>query len=585
MFKKNSIFSRILLSYVIIFIVLISLIYYISFKLVKEQHLARLENSLIQQSQSTFQLIEYDLIGENYSALQDRVKHISETIQARITIIDINGKVVLESDADPHEMENHKERFELKKALNGEVGSAIRYSATIHQEMLYVAVPILQNNRIHYVSRLSVPITEITLLLNDFRRGILQASLIVVILALIVAYFYTRKITKPLERLKEACYDISQGNLKKKVDFRSHDEVEDLAKSFNLMADKLATTVSELEEKSYTLETIINSINEILWVQSYEGQLILSNTSFQKLFKSKKYSGKYYWELIHDPEVKAIIEKINPDSPDTITEIKLLDKWFILSSSKINDDQIIFLLHNISELKEMQQLKKDFIVNASHELRTPLTAIKGFVEHLIEEANPNQLKYLNIIDRNSERLISLINDIQALAKLEQRPTLILSKVKLGHFLDKTKSIFEDKLKINKLFLKIDIPEDLPEIEVDKFKIEQVFVNLIDNAIRYTSQGGVNISAKLQEDNMLISLKDSGDGIPKEDLPRIFERFYVADKSRNRKNGGTGLGLSIVKHIISLHNGSITAKSELNQGTEFIITLPLIQDNNYERDFR
>lgn len=584
MFKINSIFSRILTSYIIIFIVLISLIYFISFKLVKEQHLARLENSLIEQARSTFQLIEYDLVGDDYPALQERVKQISETIQARITIIDINGIVVLESDANPNEMGNHKERYELKKALNGEVGSAIRYSVTVHQEMLYVAVPIVKNDRINYVSRLSIPITEINLLINDFRKGILQASLILFLFALIVAYFYTKQLTKPLTELKEACYEISKGNLNKKVEIKSNDELEDFSKSFNLMAEKLSTTVSELEVKSYTLETIINSINEILWVQDYNGKIIHSNSSFQKLIKAKNYRGKYYWELIHDPEVKTIIEKIAPDSPDTTTEIKLLDKWFILSSSKINNHQVIFVLHNITELKETQQLKKDFIVNASHELRTPLTAIKGFVEHLIEDANPTQLKYLNIIDRNSERLIYLINDIQALAKLEQRPTLIISKIKLGHFLDKTKSIFEDKLKASSLFLKIDIPEDLPELEVDKFKIEQVFVNLIDNAIRYTSQGGINISAEVENKNMLISLKDSGDGIPQEHLKRIFERFYVADKSRNRKNGGTGLGLAIVKHIINLHKGNIIAKSELGHGTEFIITLPLTQDNSYERDF-
>jgi two-component system phosphate regulon sensor histidine kinase PhoR len=549
---------------------------------VKEEHLERLENSLVEQAQSTFQLIEYDLTGENYSVLQERVRKISETIQARITIIDIKGKVVLESDADPYSMENHKGRYELKKALQGEIGSAIRYSATIHQEMLYVAVPILQKGRIHYVSRLSVPITEITLLLNDFRKGILEASLIVALLAFIVAYFYTKQLTKPLQRLKQACYDMSQGNLKRKVEFKSNDEIEDLAKSFNLMAERLSFTVSALEDKSYTLETIINSINEILWVQSYEGKLILSNSSFQKLFVSKNYCDKYFWELIHDPEVKSLIEKITPNTPDTTTEVKLFDKWFLLSSSKINDQELVFILHNISELKEMQQLKKDFIVNASHELRTPLTAIKGFVEHLLEEANPDQLKYLHIIDRNSERLISLINDIQALAKLEQRPTLILAKVKLGHFLDKTKSIFEDKLKAENIFLNISIDEDLPELEVDKFKIEQVFVNLIDNAIRYTSQGGITISASVEHDNMLISVKDSGEGIPQEHLSRIFERFYVADKSRNRKNGGTGLGLAIVKHIINLHNGNIIAKSE-QQGTEFVITLPLTQDSTYERD--
>lgn len=584
MFKTNSIFSRILISYILIFIVLISLIYIISFRLVKEQHLARLEKSLIEQAQSTFDLIEYDLVGENYLALHERVRQISETIQARITIIDINGKVVLESDANPNDMDNHKERFELRKALNGEVGSAIRYSATIHQEMLYVAVPIIENERIRYVSRLSIPITEITLLLHDFRKGIQQASIILFLFALLVAYFYTKQLTKPIKRLKEVCYDISQGNLKRKVDIKSNDELEDFSKSFNLMAEKLATTISELKSKSFTLENIINSINEVLWVQSFDGRLILSNKSFQKLIQAKNYCNKYYWELIHDPEVKDIIAKIKPDTADITTEIKLNDKWFILSTSKIDDQQIIFVMHNISELKETQQLKRDFIVNASHELRTPLTAIKGFVEHLIEDANPMQLKYLNIIDRNSERLIYLINDIQALAKLEQRPTLIISKIKLGHFLDKTKSIFEDKLKVNNLFLDLAIPEELPEIEVDKFKIEQVFVNLIDNAIRYTSKGGITISAFVTKAIMQISIKDSGDGIPSEHLNRVFERFYVADKSRNRKNGGTGLGLAIVKHIINLHKGTIIVKSELNQGSEFIITLPLIQDASYERDF-
>lgn len=584
MFKTNSIFSRILISYILIFIVLISLIYIISFRLVKEQHLARLEKSLIEQAQSTFDLIEYDLVGENYLALHERVRQISETIQARITIIDINGKVVLESDANPNDMDNHKERFELRKALKGEVGSAIRYSATIHQEMLYVAVPIIENERIRYVSRLSIPITEITLLLHDFRKGIQQASIILFLFALLVAYFYTKQLTKPIKRLKEVCYDISQGNLKRKVDIKSNDELEDFSKSFNLMAEKLATTISELKNKSFTLENIINSINEVLWVQSFDGRLILSNKSFQKLIQAKNYCNKYYWELIHDPEVKDIIAKIKPDTADITTEIKLNDKWFILSTSKIDDQQVIFVMHNISELKETQQLKRDFIVNASHELRTPLTAIKGFVEHLIEDANPMQLKYLNIIDRNSERLIYLINDIQALAKLEQRPTLIISKIKLGHFLDKTKSIFEDKLKVNNLFLDLAIPEELPEIEVDKFKIEQVFVNLIDNAIRFTSKGGITISAFVTKAIMQISIKDSGDGIPSEHLNRVFERFYVADKSRNRKNGGTGLGLAIVKHIINLHKGTIIVKSELNQGSEFIITLPLIQDASYERDF-
>lgn len=584
MFKKNSIFSRILFSYVVIILLLIVSIYLISFKLVKEQHLSRLETSLVAQANSTYKLLERDLNEGKISVLQENIGQLAQSIQARFTLIDHQGKVLLESDANPNEMDNHKERSELKQAFKGKPASSIRYSATIHQEMLYVAVPIFEKNQVKYVTRLSVPITEISLLLNDFRRGIFQASFLVAIFALIVAFVYTKQLTKNLKKLKDACSEISSGSMIGKVDIKSNDEIEDLGKSFNLMAEKLATTISALKTQRTALATIIDSINEVLWVQDYQGRLIHSNKSFHQLFKAKYYQDKYFWELIHDPEIKEIIEKTNPQSPDTTHEIKLANKYYLLSSSKINDQELIYILHDISKIKELQQLKKDFILNASHELRTPLTAIKGFVEHLLEDANSEQLKYLQIIDRNSERLIHLINDIQALAKLEQRPSLILSPINLKDFLYKTSNIFSEQLQKHNLSLTIDIPTDFPHLQVDKFKFEQVFINLIDNAIRYTQEGEITISARTLEDKVEIRVKDSGEGIPSPALKRIFDRFYVVDKSRNRKNGGTGLGLAIAKHIVHLHKGNIRAESQLKQGTEFIITLPLLEENENERDF-
>ena len=291
------------------------------------------------------------------------------------------------------------------------------------------------------------------------------------------------------------------------------------------------------------------------------------------MYKSKVYQDKYIWELIHDPDTKKVIEKVNPQNAHIIKEIRIAEKWYILSSSKLDDEKVIFVLHDISELKEIEKFKKDFVINASHELRTPLTAIKGFSEHLLDNAQDSDARYLNIILRNTERLIHLVNDIQSLAKLEQKPLLRATNISLLDFLANTKSIFEEKLKSNKLYLNLNIPDNLPQLEVDKFKFEQIFVNLIDNAIRYTSEGGITISAEAQYHSIVIKLTDTGIGIPEEHLPRLFERFYVVDKSRNRKNGGTGLGLSIVKHIVQLHNGSIKAESSLGKGTSFIITLP------------
>jgi two-component system phosphate regulon sensor histidine kinase PhoR len=574
MLRRNSIFSRILGSYIIISVTLIVLIFILTFNVVKNRYIDRLRSDLEAQCQATYYLLEHYLIHDNFDTLQDRAKQVSETIQARITIIDINGKVIIESNKNPEEMENHAFRIEIQEALRGEVGSSIRYSKTIHKELLYVAIPIKKNNKIIYISRLSVPIDDITMLLDDFRKGIMESALILIFIALVVAFVLAKQITNPISKLCTTFHEVASGNLNKKVEFKQNAEIEELSKSFNLMAEKLSQSMKEVKDKSNQLETIIDSINEALWVQDYSGRVYSANDSFKALFKSKSYNDKYIWELIYDPDTKNVIEKVSPDNSNIIKEIRLDDKWYILSSSKIDNEEVIFVLHDISKLKEIEKFKKDFILNASHELRTPLTAIKGFSEHLLEFADEKSERYLHIIQRNTERLTHLVNDIQSLAKLEQKPVLRASKICLADFLDNTKNIFEEKIRKANLYLNFNISKDLPKMEVDKFKFEQIFVNLIDNAIRYTNEGGITVSAESHFHSVIIKIADTGIGIGEEHLDRLFERFYVVDKSRNRKNGGTGLGLSIVKHIVQLHNGSIKAESTIGKGTTFIITIPL-----------
>ncbi len=573
MLRRNSIFSKILGSYLIISITLVILIFVLSFKMVNDRYIDRLTQDLEVQGKSTYNLLEDDILNSSPDTINEKIAKVSETIQARITIIDINGIVLYESDKDPEHMDNHADRKEVVIALDGQTGSSVRYSATLKKEMLYVAVPIMRNQRLLYISRLSVPIDDIHLLLDDFKQGIINSALILLVLAFIIAFILAKHFSKPINQLSVAFKEVSDGNLSKKVEVSSSYEIHELAKSFNLMAKKLSVSVNELRDKSNQLETIIDSINEVLWLQDYQGLLIAANDSFKKMYKSKVYQDKYIWELIHDPDTKKVIEKVNPQNAHIIKEIRIAEKWYILSSSKLDDEKVIFVLHDVSELKEIEKFKKDFVINASHELRTPLTAIKGFSEHLLDNAQDSDARYLNIILRNTERLIHLVNDIQSLAKLEQKPLLRATNINLLDFLANTKSIFEEKLKSNKLYLNLNIPDNLPQLEVDKFKFEQIFVNLIDNAIRYTSEGGITISAEAQYHSIVIKITDTGIGIPEEHLPRLFERFYVVDKSRNRKNGGTGLGLSIVKHIVQLHNGSIKAESSLGKGTSFIITLP------------
>ena len=233
------------------------------------------------------------------------------------------------------------------------------------------------------------------------------------------------------------------------------------------------------------------------------------------------------------------------------------------------------IFHDITEMKNVEEIKKDFVVNVSHELRTPLTAIKGFAETLEEETDEKNRHYVDIIKRNTDRLINIVQDLLALSQLEERGTrLELEEVDLGDMIERTLKIFEHRMREKNLKFDLKTENGFPLIKADPFKLEQVFVNLIDNAIKYTEHGEITLSLKQSGNQVMMELEDTGIGISEDHIPRIFERFYVTDKSRSKMLGGTGLGLSIVKHIVLLHNGTIDVKSTPNKGTTFSITLPI-----------
>ena len=259
--------------------------------------------------------------------------------------------------------------------------------------------------------------------------------------------------------------------------------------------------------------------------------------------------------------------------------LELNNRIFLCSATSLKSkEEIVLVFHDITEIKEIEKMKRDFVANVSHELRTPLTAIKGFVETLLdEEKDLNKKHYLKIIQRHTDRLINIVKDLLLLSQLEERRSkLEIEDVNLKRLLEDISKMFIEKIKQKKLKLKIEIQKDLPLVKADPFKLEQMFINLIDNAIKYTDKGEIKISIE-QIDNLIkIVVADTGIGISEKHLSRIFERFYVVDKSRSRRYGGTGLGLSIVKHVVLLHNGKIEVKSKKNKGTKFTIYLPYIR---------
>jgi two-component system phosphate regulon sensor histidine kinase PhoR len=316
-------------------------------------------------------------------------------------------------------------------------------------------------------------------------------------------------------------------------------------------------------------------MNEALLVLDHDGRIVLANDAFRRMAPDQHLEGRFFWEIFRVPELGDIVKQVRAGNDRHIAELTIDGSTFLCSASFIEQKQeTLLVLLNISDIKNVERMKRDFVVNVSHELRTPLTAIKGFVETMLDDtAGPSSGRYLEIIKRHTDRLINITKDLISLARLEREDELEIEPFDLKGLIDQVLIIYEARLREKQLTLQLDIDSALSDMRADAFTIEQMFINLLDNAITYTDQGGITITARREQSQAIITLSDTGAGISATQLPRIFERFYVADKSRSRKLGGTGLGLSIVKHIVMLHSGTITVESESNNGTSFTITLP------------
>jgi len=341
------------------------------------------------------------------------------------------------------------------------------------------------------------------------------------------------------------------------------------------MNEEMQRLFSELGQQKEELNSIIHSLQEGLLVLDKQGRIIRANESFWRIAGTQPMEGKLYWQTMRNPRLTELLKKVGTEKRNFMEELTLGNRIFMCSVSPLGGgEEIVSIFHDITEIKNIEKIKKDFVINVSHELRTPLTAIKGFAETLRKEVDTTPgKKYVEIIERNTNRLINIVNDLLLLSSLEEKPVLELEDIDLRDFLENVIKIFDQRLKDKRLSLVVDLKENLPTIKADSFKLEQMMVNLLDNAIKYTDHGEIAISAGVQENRVRIQVRDTGIGIPKENIPRIFERFYVVDKSRSRKSGGTGLGLSIVKHIVFLHQGTIGIESIPGEGTTVTVTLP------------
>ncbi len=577
--KRKSFFVKIFTSYIFIILLLSFLIFFLSFKIIKYYYINTLTNNLKNIGETLKLKITPLIVKKEIDSIDPTVKEIGKKIKTRITVISPEGVVWGDSEKDPEKMENHKYRPEVQEALKGKIGKSIRFSKTVRQNMLYVALPLKHNNKILGILRTSLFLKDINTLLKELKIKILQISLIISIFALLGAIFFSQSLSKPIKELVKASREVANGNFNIKIFLKNEDEIKELADSFNYMTSKIKDLFSELSYEKEELNSIISSIEEGILVLDKNGRIILANNSFKKITGTDSIINKFYWEILRDEAFIELIKNVREKQRNFVKEIELNNRIFLCSATSLKSkEEIVLVFHDITEIREIEKMKRDFVANVSHELRTPLTAIKGFVETLLdEEKDLNKKHYLKIIQRHTDRLINIVKDLLLLSQLEERRSkLEIEDVNLKRLLEDISKMFIEKIKQKKLKLKIEIQKDLPLVKADPFKLEQMFINLIDNAIKYTDKGEIKISIE-QIDNLIkIVVADTGIGISEKHLSRIFERFYVVDKSRSRRYGGTGLGLSIVKHVVLLHNGKIEVKSKKNKGTKFTIYLPYIR---------
>ncbi|MBN2543989.1 HAMP domain-containing protein [bacterium] len=573
---KRSIFARIFSSYFLVILLLGVLVLLFTLRTIRNHYIDTLADDLKNLGYAIQLKVMPLYLEGDFDALDSLVKQLGSSINTRITIVDTTGLVWADSEEDPAKMENHKSRPEISKALRGQTGRSMRFSETVKSDMLYIALPLMKNQRVAGVIRLSLFLEDIDRLIGKLRRRIIDISLIVILASMLIAALYARSLTKPIRKLADAARRVAEGDFDVKVILKKGDELNELADSFNFMTDKIKELFINLSHQKKELNSILASLQEGLLVTDESGKILLCNESCKRFAEGDMVQGKFYWEFLRNPKLTELVNQVIEKKKNVTVEVEFGEIVFLCNGTYVEPSrEIVLVFHDITEMKNLENIKKDFVVNVSHELRTPLTAVKGFVETLESEVDQEHKRYLEIIKRHTDRLINIVQDLLLLSDLEEHSTkLEKEKLDMLHLIENVLKVFEPQIKEKDLKVGINSKDNIPRILGDPFKLEQMFINLIDNAIKYTQEGAINISLAPQEEDLKIEIEDSGIGIPHEHLNRIFERFYVVDKSRSRSVGGTGLGLSIVKHIVLLHNGEISVESILGKGTKFTIILPI-----------
>ncbi|OLO40278.1 PAS domain-containing sensor histidine kinase [Alkalihalophilus pseudofirmus] len=534
---------------------------------------------------AAYSVLELGLYDEERT--QQLAIEISKKLTTRVTLILADGTVVGESEVDDLQvLDNHLDRPEIRSVIEGNAQYEIRYSDTVEKELIYFAVPILDNGERIGFLRLGIPFEEF----NSMNQKIWGLLIFTISLAFIVIVSVTYRIANqmihPIEEATKVANSLAEGNYKVRTMESSHDEVGQLSRSINVLAYNLDQITMRHQIQQERMETLIENMGSGLVFINPRGDISLINRSCKEIFQENTdlWLNRLYHEAFKHKEIIKIVQDILMTETKQRKQIKLpihleVRHFDVYGAPIIGEDEklrgIALVFHDITELKKLEQVRKDFVANVSHELKTPVTSIKGFTETLLDGAMEEQQfreKFLTIILKESERLQNLIHDLLELSRIEQQYfKMNWQKTDVSTILEDVQTLLKPKADEKEIQINVTSTGDT-RIDGDPVRIKQIVINLVNNSITYTPAGGeVFMEVTEQRDEVVLKVKDTGIGMSENELPRIFERFYRVDRARSRNSGGTGLGLAIVKHLVEAHHGRIDVESSVGEGTLFTIT--------------
>ncbi len=586
--RSRRIFPKLFSLYLVITLISVAAITVLSVHTVKNFYYSRTSDQL----GAVARLVERDVRGSfatlSVAELDSICDELGRLASSRITFIAPDGTVLGDTDEDPARMENHADRPEIQAALSGKTGVSIRFSPTLKSPRMYLAIPLVVNGQIIGVVRASKSVAEIDRTLKRVYFWIALGGLIIAVLAAIVGYAAFRRITRPLVAIKKGADRFAAGDLGYRLHVEGSEEIGRLAQTLNEMAEQLQERIHTITRQHNELEAVLENMLEGVLAVDVNERILKINRAAEKILgiNAADARGRLVPEVVRSSDLQDFIFRLLRKDGGWEEEIEIHsdDRWFQVHGTLLQDENGdrfggLVVLNDITRLKKLETIRRDFVANVSHELRTPITALKGFVETLQDEnydSKEDAKRFLDIIARQTDRLNAIVADLLELSRIEQEAETGGIELEITNLEDVLERAWENcriRAQEKGIAIELDCPDDLAA-PVNAPLLEQAVTNLLDNAVNYSPEGAViRLSVRETDAEIVIEVSDPGCGIEPQHLPRLFERFYRVDKNRSRELGGTGLGLAIVKHIALAHRGTVSVDSTPGAGSTFRIHLP------------